>query len=81
MSIYDNAFNVIAQHTRRQWKIDGRLAHPTFDDVQRLLSLMIDDVRNTGYDSIESGGIMVKRDGHKIDVYVHIGELNEDNSV
>lgn len=75
MSIYDDAFNIIAQYTKRQWKIDGRLAHPSFDDVSRLMSMMIDDVQKTGYDSIESGGIMIKKDGNKIDVYVHIGEL------
>ena len=81
MSIYDDVFNIIAQYTKRQWKIDGRLAHPNSDDVYRLMSMMLEDIRNTGYNCIESGGIMVKRDGHKIDVYVHIGELDENNSI
>lgn len=65
----------------RRWKIDGRLAEPTVDDVERLVRLMSDDVRKLDYDSIESGGILVKKDGDKIDVYVHVGELDEDNSI
>lgn len=65
----------------RRWKIDGRLAEPTLDDVERLISLMIEDVRNLNYDSIESGGILIKRDGHKTDVYVHLGELDENISL
>lgn len=80
MSVSDNIFNVMCQYTNRQWKIDGRLVYPTFDDVDRLLTAMVKDVREQGYDSIESGGILVKRDGSKIDVYVHVGELNEANN-
>jgi hypothetical protein len=81
MSIADDVFNVMSQHTDRKWKIDGRLSYPTFDDVDRLLNLIVQDVRKLGYDSIESGGIMVRKDGHKIDVYVHVGELNENSSI
>lgn len=80
MSVSDNIFNVMCQYTNRQWKIDGRLVYPTFDDVGRLLTAMVKDVRERGYDSIESGGILVKRDGSKIDVYVHVGELDETNN-
>lgn len=71
----------ILSGTGRRWKIDGRLAEPTFDDVERLVRLMFDDVRNLNYDSIESGGILIKKDGHKTDVYVHLGELDEDISL
>lgn len=71
----------ILSESGRKWKIDGKLAEPTFDDVERLVRLMFDDVRNLGYDSIESGGILIKKDGHRIDVYVHLGELHEDISL
>jgi hypothetical protein len=65
----------------RKWKIDGRLAEPTFDDVERLVGLMLKDIRNLNYDSIESGGILIRKDGHRTDIYVHLGELDEDTSL
>jgi len=77
MSVSDRAHKVISQTTNRQWKIDGRSAHPTQDDVNRMIAAMVNDIRMMGYDSIESGGILVKRDGTLVDVYVHVGELNE----
>lgn len=82
MSVTNDVYKIMSQNTNRQWKIDGRLAHPTQDDVNRLIAAMVDDVRKMGYDSIESGGILVKRDGDHVDVYVHVGELSEtDNSI
>ncbi len=82
MSISDDVFNIMCQYTGRQWKIDGRMAHPTFDDVDRLIAAMVKDIGEQGYDSIESGGILVKRDGSKVDVYVHVGEIDAtDNSI
>lgn len=81
MEVSTNVFNVMSQYSCRKWKIDGRLAFPNFDDVDRLIEAMVNDMRTTDYDSIESGGILVKRDGDKIDVYVHLGEANENNSV
>lgn len=59
--------------SNRQWRIDGRLCQPTEDDVARLVTAMIDDIRNLDYDSIESGGILIRRDGKNIDVFVHLG--------
>lgn len=73
--IVDDLYEQILS-TGRQWKIDGRMCQPTHDDVSRLLVVMLDDVRNLGYDSIESGGIMVRRDGHKLDIFVRLGELD-----
>ncbi len=82
MSVSNDVYKVMSQDTNRQWKIDGRLAHPTQDDVNRLIAAMADDIRKMGYDSIESGGILVKRDGDWIDIYVHAGVFNEtDNSI
>lgn len=82
MSISDDVYKIMHQITDRQWRIDGRLAQPTHDDVQKLIAAMLNDVRTMGYDSIESGGILVKRDGNHVDVYLHVGELNEtDNSI
>lgn len=80
MSVSNDVYKIMSQNTNRQWKIDGRLAQPTQDDVNRLIAAMVDDIRKMGYDSIESGGILVKRDGNLIDVYVHVGELNETNN-
>lgn len=71
----------VLSETGRKWKIDGRLAEPTSDDVERLVRLMYNDVIQMDYDSIESGGILIKRDGSKIDVYVHLGVLDEDISL
>jgi hypothetical protein len=71
----------MTHYTNRQWRIEGELIYPTFDDVQQLLTAMVDDLKKSDYDSIESGGILVKKDGYKIDVYVHMGELNEDNGI
>lgn len=80
MSISNDVHKIMSQNTNRQWKIDGRLAQPTQDDVNRLIAAMVDDIRTMGYDSIESGGILVKRDGNLVDVYVHVGEINEANN-
>lgn len=82
MSISDDVYKIMHQNIHRQWKIDGRLAQPTQNDVSRLMAAMVSDVRSMGYDSIESGGILVKRDGNMIDVYVHVGEIDAtDNSI
>jgi len=81
MSVTTDAFNIISGYTGRSWMIDGRLSRPTQDDVSRLLAAMLRDMHNQGYDLIESGGILVKRDGDRVDVYVHAGEINAtDNS-
>lgn len=80
MELSNSVFDVISQYTDRKWKIDGNLIYPTFDDVDRLLVLMIKELKDQDYDSIESGGILIKRDRGKFDVYVHLGELNEDSS-
>lgn len=62
-------------HANRQWLIDGRLCNPSFDDVSRIVTAMVDDVKRLGYDSIETGGILVRKDGEHIDFFVHIGEI------
>ena len=80
MKLSDSVFEIISQYTDRKWKIDGNLLYPTFDDVDRLLGLMAKELEAKDYDSIESGGILIKRDRDKLDVYVHLGELNEDSS-
>lgn len=69
----------ILSNQGRQWKIDGELTYPTFEDMEGLTLAMIKDVKETSYDSIESGGILVRKDGTKIDVFVHLGEIDEKN--
>jgi hypothetical protein len=60
--------------TQRQWRFDGVLKRPTYEDVATLLDRMIEQVRKSpGSISIESGGILVKRTDNMIDVYVHAG--------
>lgn len=81
MTVSKKIFDVINDHTHRTWKIDGRLTQPTHEDVTRLVRAMIEDLNKQGYDSIESGGILVKHDGNMIDVYVHVGEFDEDSSI
>lgn len=60
-----------------KWKINGVKMEPSIEDVEELLRSMYSDIRNTTYDSIESGGILIKRDGSNTDVYVSVGELDE----
>jgi hypothetical protein len=82
MKALSNAYDMLTKYARRTWKIDGRQAEPTRDDVNRLIEAMVKDIREQGYDSIESGGILVKRDGDWIDIYVHAGAYSEtDNSI
>lgn len=81
MRVSKKVFDVINDYTHRNWKIDGRLTRPTHDDVTRLVMAMIEDLNKQGYDSIESGGILVKRDGNMIDIYVHVGEFDENSSI
>jgi len=80
MSQIENIFNVLTQ-SNRKWKIDGRNTEPTFDDVTRLVTQMQESLSNLeGNASIQCGGIMLIKDGNHIDVYVHLGELDEDSS-
>lgn len=65
----------------RRWKINGVLTEPTASDVEQLVRNMLKDILDTNYDSIESGGILLKRDQGKIDLYVHLGEISEDISL
>lgn len=81
MALIDNIFTVISQFTSHKWKINGVLVYPSFDDVQQLVELMSCDIETSGYDSIESGGILIKKSGGKTDVYVHLGEISEDSSL
>lgn len=73
-------YNVFKVNGRR-WKIDGELREPTVNDIEELVNNIFEDIGKTDYDSVESGGILIKRDGDNIDVYVHLGELHEDISL
>ncbi len=68
--------------TGHKWRINGVKTEPSIEDVEELIRSMLGDIDGTDYDSIESGGILLKRDGSKRDLYVHIGETDEtDNSI
>jgi len=78
MSQIDTIFNVLTQNNRK-WKIDGRNAEPSFDDVLNLVNQMKQSLVNLeGNASIQCGGIMLIKDGSHVDIYVHLGELDED---
>lgn len=80
MSQIDDVFNVLVQNNRK-WKIDGRNAEPSFDDVQKLIAQMKQNILNLeGNASIQCGGIMLIKDGSHIDIYVHLGEIDENPS-
>lgn len=75
MSQIDDVFNALVQSDRK-WVIDGRLSYPSFDDVNRLVNQMKDDLNEfEGNGSIQCGGIMLIKDGSHVDIYVHLGEL------
>lgn len=63
-----------------RWKINGVKIEPSIEDVEELIKKMRKDLESSDYDSIESGGILIKRDRDKLDVYVHLGELREDSN-
>lgn len=71
----------ILSNAGRKWKIDGVLIEPTVKDIEELVVKMLKDMNNTDYDSVESGGILLKRDQGKIDLYVHLGEISENSSI
>lgn len=74
--------NEVLVRTGHRWKINGVKMQPSIEDVEELIRSMRKDISESDYDSIESGGILLKKDGDKIDVYVHIGELDEaDNCI
>lgn len=65
--------------TGHQWKINGVKVEPSVEDVEEMILHLHKDIR--AYDSIESGGLLLKRDRGKIDLYVHLGEISEDSSI
>lgn len=76
-----NFVHEVLVRSGRQWKFDGKLREPTYEDVEEFVQGMFKDISEGDYDSIESGGILLKRDGDKIDLYVHLGEIDEDFSL
>lgn len=59
-----------------QWRFDGVLRRPSYEDVEMLLIRIIDEVRKSPTSvSIETGGILVKRSDAHIDIYTHSGSL------
>lgn len=78
-SLVDDLYKYFTEHYY-EWKIDSVYRTPTKDELARLLTAMYTDVRDSvGSISVESGRLLVKRtDGH-VDVYVHVGEIKENN--
>lgn len=65
--------------TEPEWKIHGEYKRP---DQDRIILMLVNQelaLRDQGdLSQIESGGILMRKDGKHIDVFVHVGELDLD---
>ena len=82
MSLADEiaTFLLIKDHT---WKIGGELQVPSPEDVKIALDrakevLYGEDVSDGA--ALFVGGMIIKRDGTHLDVYLHIGDINQDGN-
>lgn len=70
-----NTYSTILEHNT-SWLIDGVLRRPVYEDVELVVTRLIDAVtKNNDSISIETGGVLTKRTDNHIDVYVRIGRL------
>lgn len=76
------AFKIYEQldATNSRWSIGGELAKPTYQDVLTVLDRLVAMV----YDGEEgqeaqTGGIIVRKQYGCLDVYTHIGEIDDTN--
>lgn len=62
-----------------QWKIGGQLQNPSPEDVRQSLDrakeILYGEDMNNGA-ALFVGGMIVKRDGKHLDIYLHIGDYN-----
>lgn len=71
----------ILEKTGRTWMVGGRLRTPTLQDTQKVLDDLYELVYNEGEGmDAQIGGVRItSSDGH-YDVWIHIGEITNDNS-
>jgi len=63
------------------WKLSDGDALPTESDVQTILDKAKGDLYDKGdWSTLAVGGLMVVRVGNHYDVYVRIGELDDDSN-
>jgi hypothetical protein len=80
MSLADEIANFMLIKDRT-WKIGGELQAPSPKDVQAALDkakevLYGEDVSDGA--ALFVGGMIIKRDGTHLDVYLHLGSIDED---
>ena len=71
----------IYEITQQEWKIDGEYKVPDEDRIILMLVNLEQLLRTAQGDlsQVESGGIILRRDGKHVDVFVHAGELDLDD--
>lgn len=67
----------VFKKTDRQWKIRGKYVEPVDEHIKFMLNI---SRKIKDGESFESGGIMVVSDAGHLDVYVHVGELEQEKS-
>lgn len=80
MELANNIHSIFVRHGY-QWTINGTLTTPSVEDIKDLLdklgAIMDDDPTAT---TIETGRLLVRTNNEHRDVYVHVGDYNEENN-
>ncbi len=79
MSLADEIATFMLIHDRK-WKVGGELENPSPEDIKITLDrakevLYGEDMQDGA--TLFVGGMIVKRDGKHLDVYLHLGEYDE----
>jgi len=72
------AITLIMQLHRVQWSIGGKPTYPTTEDIKKVLDRLSEIVYDEGQQA-ETGGIIVRKDSDRKQVYLYIGEYNDNN--
>lgn len=79
MSLADEAATFFLIHDRK-WSIGGELVNPSPEDIQitldRAHELLYGEDMNDGA-ALSVGGMIIKRDGKHLDIYLHLGDYND----
>lgn len=60
----------------RKWKIGGELKEPSRDDIAAVINKII-TMTDDGL-QIELGGLLVKNEGGRKELYVYLGDVDEE---
>lgn len=62
------------------WTIDGEQLVPNSEDVEEALDTLVETLYSSDeYTQIETGNLVLKRDGDSVDVYIRVGDANDRN--